>query len=87
MPRKQEPEAMPLESRCHANSPPVTLSGECKHQLALLVANMIDTHLSSHSALDARIDADRVHSSSVGFKSNNISIKEDCHVHHRSTFD
>lgn len=84
MPRKQEPSAMPL-------------SPECKHQLARLVANMIETHLSSQPTLDVTYDPDRVPSSTDDFKSNNISpnnisinnisIKEDCHADHRSTFD
>ena len=88
MPGKQELLAMPLESGCRAKSPTPTLSRECKHQLALLVANMIETHLSSQPAIDTRFDAEQeVQSSSGDFKSNNISIKEDCHAHHRSTFD
>lgn len=86
MPRKQEQAAMPVESGGHANSRPPTLSQECKHQLAVLIANMIAMHLSTQPVFDAGFDVDQVHSSSNDFNTNNISIKEDCHAHHRSTF-
>jgi hypothetical protein len=87
MSRKQEQAAMPVELGGHANSSPPTLSQECKHQLAVLIANMIAMHLGTQPVFDAGFDADQVRSSSDDFKSNNISIKEDCHAHHRSTFD
>jgi hypothetical protein len=64
MPGKQELLTMPLESGCGANSPTPTLSRECKHQLAMLVANMIETHLSSQPAIDTRFDAEQFQSSS-----------------------
>lgn len=70
----------------HSSRP--TLSRQNKHQLAMLIANLIETHLMAHGAFDVKVDtdpADQVHSSSNCF--NNVSIKEDCHAHRRSTVD
>jgi len=57
---------------------------------------MIEMHLSSQASLEAEFAADPVgevdsssdhfHSSSDNVASRNISIKEDCHAHHRAAF-
>lgn len=78
------------ESELTTHSPRPSLSRQDKHQLAVLIANMIEMHLSSQVNLEAEFAAnppDEVHSASDDFASRNISIKEDCHAHHRSAFD
>ena len=70
--------------------PPLNLSRECQRELAMLVANLIETHLSIEDAFDAELDAgpaDQPDSSSNCFNPDHVTIKEDCHAHHRSTFD
>lgn len=77
------------ESERKAPSPLPTLSRQCKHQLAMLIANLIEMHLSNQGGFDAEFDAepaDQVRSSNC-LNPNKVSIKEDCHACHRSTFD
>ena len=68
------------ESEYAADFPLPTLSRDCKRQIAMLIANLIELHLSSQIAFDAE-PAKPVHSSSNCSNSNNASIKEDCHAH------
>ena len=77
------------ESEHTTHSPRPSLSRQDKHQLAVLIANMIEMHLSSQVNPEAEFAAnppDQVHSASDDFASCNISIKEDCHAHHRAAF-
>ena len=88
--------AQQQESEHTTYSPRPSLSRQDKHQLAVLIANMIEMHLSSQPVGDAEVAADPVgevdsssahfHSSSESVASRNISIKEDCHAHHRAAF-
>ena len=81
--------AQQQESEHTTHSPRPSLSRQDKHQLAVLIANMIEMHLSSQPVGDVDVAADpvgEVDSSSDNFVSRNISIKEDCHAHHRAAF-
>ena len=86
MPRTEVPPAVPVDTQNHTSLPPPTLSRECKHHLALLVANMIGTYLSSPLTFDAQHDAVQVRSSGDKFNLYPISIMEDSHADHRSPF-
>ena len=65
------------ESEHTTHSPRPSLSRQDKHQLAVLIANMIEMHLSSQAGFEAEFAADpaeNIHSSSDHFASRNISI-------------
>lgn len=90
MSTKQERSAVPAESESHAQPPLPTLSRECKRELAMLIANLIEVHLCIQGAIDAERNAkpaDQGHSSSNCLNPQQISIKEDCHAHHGPTFN
>lgn len=73
------------ESGNRTHSPPSSLSCECRGQLAILIANLIETHLNIQAAeLDNEL-ANQVHSSSSCLDAHIVSIKEDYHAHCRST--
>lgn len=81
--------AQQQESEHTTHSPRPSLSRQDKHQLAVLIANMIEMHLSSQPIGDAESaegPANHFNSSSDDFASRNISIKEDCYAHHRAAF-
>ena len=81
--------AQQQESEHTTHSPRPSLSRQDKHQLAVLIANMIEMHLSSQASFEAESaadPADHFHSSSDNVAPRNISIKEDCHAHHRAAF-
>ena len=80
--------AGPHESKRTTHLPRPALSRQCQCELAMLVANLIETHLgieaSSGTTLEA--EAPKSDSSTNCFKPDQTSIKEDCHEHHRPTF-
>lgn len=81
--------AQQQESKHTTYSPRPYLSRQDKQQLAALIANMIEMHLSRQASLEAESaadPADHFHSLSDNVASRNISIKEDCHAHHRAAF-
>lgn len=65
--------------------PPLT--NDCKHQLAILIANMLENRLGSASELDPEPSSDPVHSPSEHPNFNIYSIKEDCHAGHGQSLD
>ena len=74
------------ESGHETQSSPPTLSRECKGQLAILIANLMETQLSIQDAELDREPADQTPSSSSYLDANTDSIKEDCHADSRSAF-
>ncbi len=77
----------PQECEHTSHSPLPTLSPHYKRQLAMLIANLIETHLSDQSTFDVECDSERADQLDPSTNTINVPIKEDYHAHHRSTLN